>query len=168
MPARSRFSLAISFRDADPDRKPLHYLRRTRSDAGARILVDSGRSAVVATVALNRHQTSLGDTEMASLRSMSSTKSVHTAWSLVFVTQRGECEPSYSSDVNIANGIVSHPNLVRFTGRVSANGLVHASVTVHDKYASGSGKLTKTDGQGTWKGRSGTARCSGYWTAQKS
>jgi hypothetical protein len=89
-------------------------------------------------------------------------------WSLVFVTQRGECDPSYSFDVNIANGIVSHPNLVRFTGRVGANGLVHASVTVQDKYAAGSGKLTKTAGQGTWKGRSGTARCSGYWTAQKS
>ena len=90
------------------------------------------------------------------------------AWSLVFVTQRGECDPSYSFDVNIAHGIVSHPNLVRFTGRVGANGLVHASVTVQDKYAAGSGKLTKTAGQGTWKGRSGTARCSGYWTAQKS
>jgi hypothetical protein len=89
-------------------------------------------------------------------------------WSLVFVTQRGECDPSYSFNVNIANGIVSHPNLVRFTGRVGANGLVHASVTVQDKYAAGSGKLTKTAGQGTWKGRSGTARCSGYWTAQKS
>ena len=90
------------------------------------------------------------------------------AWSLVFVTQRGECDPSYSFGVNIANGIVSHPNLVRFTGRVSKNGLVHASVTVHDKYAAGSGRLTKTAGQGTWKGYSGTARCSGYWTAQKS
>src|SRR4029077_7571207 len=89
-------------------------------------------------------------------------------WSLVFVTQRGECDPSYSFDVNITHGIVSHPNLVRFTGRVGANGLVHASVAVQDKYAAGSGKLTKTAGQGTWKGRSGTARCSGYWTAQKS
>lgn len=90
------------------------------------------------------------------------------AWSLVFVTQRGECDPSYSFGVNIAKGIVSHPNLVRFTGRVSTNGLVHASVTVQDKYAAGSGRLTKSAGQGTWKGRSGTARCSGYWTAQKS
>ncbi len=90
------------------------------------------------------------------------------AWNLVFVTQRGACDPNYSFGINIANGIVSHPNLVRFTGRVTINGLVHASVTVQDKYAVGSGRLTKTSGQGTWKGRSGSASCSGYWTAQKS
>jgi hypothetical protein len=58
--------------------------------------------------------------------------------------------------------------LVKFTGRVRANGLVHASVTVQDKYAAGSGRLTKNSGQGTWKGHSGSARCSGYWTAQRS
>jgi hypothetical protein len=90
------------------------------------------------------------------------------SWNLVFVTQRGECDPSYNFTVNITNGIVSHPNLVRFTGRVTANGLVHASVTVQDKYAAGSGKLTRVSGQGTWKGHSGNARCSGYWTAQRS
>lgn len=73
------------------------------------------------------------------------------ACSLVFITQRGECDPSYSFDVNIANGIVGHPNLARFTGRVSANGVVRASVTVHEKYAAGAGRLTKTAGQGTWK-----------------
>jgi hypothetical protein len=90
------------------------------------------------------------------------------AWSLVFVTQRGECDPNYSFDVNISNGIVSHPNLVRLTGRVALNGSVHASVAVQDRFAAGSGKLTKTSGQGTWKGHSGSARCSGYWTARKS
>jgi hypothetical protein len=67
----------------------------------------------------------------------------------------------------ISNGFVSHPNLVKFRGRVTTNGLVHASVTVQDKYAVGAGKLTKTSGQGIWKGRSGSARCSGYWTAQR-
>jgi hypothetical protein len=90
------------------------------------------------------------------------------AWNLIFMTQRGECDPSSSFGVKITNGIVSHPNLVKFTGRVTASGLVHASVTVQDKYAAGSGRLTKTSGQGTWKGHSGSARCSGYWTAQKS
>jgi hypothetical protein len=90
------------------------------------------------------------------------------AWNLIFVTQRGECDPTYSFGVNISNGIVSHPNLVRFTGRVATNGLVHASVTVQDKYAVGSGRLTRRSGHGTWKGRSGSARCSGYWTAQRS
>jgi hypothetical protein len=89
------------------------------------------------------------------------------SWDLVFVTQRGACDPTYNFSVNITNGIVTHPNLVRFRGYVARSGAVRASVTVQDKYASGSGRLTSTSGRGTWSGYSGAARCSGYWTAQR-
>ena len=34
------------------------------------------------------------------------------AWNLIFVTQRGGCDPNCSFGINIANGIVSHPNLL--------------------------------------------------------
>jgi hypothetical protein len=89
------------------------------------------------------------------------------SWDLVFVTQRGACDSSYSFTVDVTNGIVTHPNLVRFRGYVAKSGAVRASVTVQDKYASGVGKLSATTGRGTWNGRSGSARCSGYWTAQR-
>ena len=89
------------------------------------------------------------------------------AWDLLFVTQRGECDPSYSFTVNVSNGILTHPNLVKFRGHVARSGAVHASVTVQDKYASGSGRLSGTSGRGTWSGHSGNGRCSGYWTAQR-
>jgi hypothetical protein len=89
------------------------------------------------------------------------------AWSLTFVTQQGACDPTYNFSVNISNGFVSHPNLVRLRGKVARSGLVHASVVVQDKYANGSGKLTKNSGRGTWSGHAGAARCAGYWTAQK-
>jgi hypothetical protein len=82
------------------------------------------------------------------------------SWDLVFMTKRGACDASY-------NGLVTHPNLVRFRGYVARSGAVHASVTVQDKYASGSGRLSNADGRGTWSGYAGTARCSGYWTAQR-
>src|SRR5262249_28265412 len=36
------------------------------------------------------------------------------SWDLVFVTQRGACEPSYNFTVNVSDGIVSHPNLLKF------------------------------------------------------
>ena len=36
------------------------------------------------------------------------------AWDLVFVTQTGACDPSYNFTVNVSDGIVTHPNLVRF------------------------------------------------------
>src|SRR6476620_11060910 len=89
------------------------------------------------------------------------------SWDLVFVTQRGACDPTYNFTVNISNGVVTHPNLVRFRGYVAKSGAVRASVTVQDKYASGSGRLSSVSGRGTWSGHAGEARCSGYWTAQR-
>jgi hypothetical protein len=90
------------------------------------------------------------------------------SWDLVFVTQRGNCDSTYNFSVNVDNGIITHPNLVRFKGYVARSGAVRASVTVQDKYASGTGWLSQNVGRGTWRGYSGTARCSGYWTARRS
>ena len=89
------------------------------------------------------------------------------SWDLVFVTQRGACDPTYNFTVNITNGVVTHPNLVRFRGYLVRSGAVRASVTVQDKHASGSGRLSSNFGRGTWSGYSGNARCSGYWSAQR-
>jgi len=89
------------------------------------------------------------------------------SWDLVFTTKKGACDPTYDFSVNITNGFVTHPNLVRFRGYVARSGAVRASVTVQDKYASGSGRLAINSGRGTWSGYSGSARCSGYWTAQR-
>jgi hypothetical protein len=89
------------------------------------------------------------------------------SWDLAFVTQRGPCDPSYNFTVNISEGIVTHPNLVRFRGHVAKSGSVRASVTVQDKFASGTGRLFGSSGRGKWSGREGSARCSGYWSAQR-
>ena len=89
-------------------------------------------------------------------------------WNLLFVTQRGSCDPTYNFSVNVNDGVVTHPNLVKFRGHVGRSGAVRASVTVHEKYASGSGRLTRDSGGGTWSGHAGRGRCSGYWTAQRS
>jgi hypothetical protein len=88
-------------------------------------------------------------------------------WSLDFVTRSGPCDQTYHFDVNINNGIVTHPNLVRFRGRVAPSGAVRASVAVQDKFAAGAGRLTMTSGRGSWSGQSGGERCTGYWTAQR-
>ena len=89
------------------------------------------------------------------------------SWDLVFVTQIGSCDPSYNFTVNVTDGIVTHPNLVKFKGYVAKSGSVRASVTVQDKFASGTGRFFGTSGRGKWSGRAGSARCSGYWTAQR-
>jgi hypothetical protein len=59
---------------------------------------------------------------------------------LVFVTQTGSCDPSHRFTVNVSDGIVTHPNLVKFRGYVAKSGSVHASATVHDKFAAGTGR----------------------------
>jgi hypothetical protein len=89
------------------------------------------------------------------------------SWDLVFVTQNGTCDPTYNFTVNVSDGVLTHPNLVRFRGYVAKSGSVHASVTVQDKFASGTGRLFGTSGRGRWSGRAGGARCSGSWTAQR-
>jgi hypothetical protein len=89
------------------------------------------------------------------------------SWDLAFVTQAGTCDPSYNFTVNISGGVVTHPNLVRFRGYVAKSGSVRASVTVQDKFASGTGRLFGTSGRGRWNGRTGSSRCTGYWTAQR-
>ena len=89
------------------------------------------------------------------------------AWHLSFVTQAGACGPSYEFYVNIARGVITHPNLVRFRGYVSPGGATRASVAVQDKVASGTGRLSLANGRGLWSGSSGGGRCSGQWTARK-
>jgi len=89
------------------------------------------------------------------------------SWDLTFVTQRGACDPAYNFTVNVSNGVVTHPNLVKFRGYVTKSGAVRASVTVQDKYAAGSGRLSGASGRGTWRGHAGNAQCSGYWNAQR-
>jgi len=105
---------------------------------------------------------------LVSLTSIAQARSPYDgSWDLVFVTQRGACDPTYNFTVNITDGVVTHPNLVRFHGRVARSGAVRASVTVQNKFASGSGRLASNSGRGSWSGYSGNARCSGYWTARR-
>ena len=100
--------------------------------------------------------------------SMADAKSVYDgSWDLNFVTQMGACDPTCNFTVNISDGIVSHPNLVKFRGYVAKSGSVRASVTVHDKFASGTGRLVGTAGRGRWSGRAAGTRCSGFWTAHR-
>ena len=87
-------------------------------------------------------------------------------WSLSITTTRGACD-AYNFPVDIQNGRVSFPGLVRANGRVTGKGNVRVFVAAMDKSASGSGRLTPSYGSGSWSGRSGDDRCSGRWTAQR-
>jgi hypothetical protein len=88
-------------------------------------------------------------------------------WSLTIVTERGDCD-RYNFPVDIANGNVTFPGLVKASGKVSANGGVRVFVSAMGKSASGSGKLSLGSGGGRWTGSSGSDKCSGSWTAARS
>jgi hypothetical protein len=54
-------------------------------------------------------------TSFIATASLAHARSAHDGfWDLVFVTQTGSCDPSYNFTFDITDGIVTHPNLVRF------------------------------------------------------
>jgi hypothetical protein len=88
-------------------------------------------------------------------------------WNIIFVTQSGNCNPSYDYSVNIENGVITSPVVQTFRGNVTSSGAVRASVNVQEKHATGIGKLKGVLGRGTWTGWSGDQRCVGSWTARR-
>jgi hypothetical protein len=90
-------------------------------------------------------------------------------WSVLIVTQRGDCDRAYRYGVTISNGrVIYNGGGASLSGRVSANGAVSVRVSGGGGIASGSGRLTRNAGRGSWSGQSGGNRCSGYWTASRS
>jgi hypothetical protein len=127
--------------------------------------LQQGKSNMIGTIA---RASVLAFVVTASTASVASAATAYDGrWSLSIVTQRGACE-TYNFPVDIANGNVTFPGLVRASGRVSAKGAVRVAVAAGDKSASGAGSLSLGSGSGRWTGRSGNSRCSGTWTAQRS
>ena len=59
---------------------------------------------------------------LASAHAATSSAAFNGSWDLAFVTRSGTCDPAYNFTVNISNGFVTHPNLVRFRGYVLSSG----------------------------------------------
>jgi hypothetical protein len=89
-------------------------------------------------------------------------------WSVLIVTQNGNCDRAYRYGVSIRSGLVYYDGgVVNFTGRVAANGAVRVRVTSGNAFADGTGRLTRNAGEGRWNGQSAGSRCTGYWTAER-
>ncbi len=72
-------------------------------------------------------------------------------WSVLIVTQQGNCDRAYRYGVSIRSGSVNYDGgVVNFTGRVAANGAVTVRVTSGSAFANGTGRLSRTEGQGRW------------------
>lgn len=89
-------------------------------------------------------------------------------WSVLIVTDSGDCDRAYRYAVRIADGNVSYPDQsVDISGHINPRGQVSVSVKAGDQYASGSGQISGNSGSGNWNGYSLTSRCSGHWQAQR-
>src|SRR5260370_17976672 len=69
------------------------------------------------------------------------------SWTLNFVTQRGSCDPTYNFTVDVANGHVTHPNLVKFSGYVANSGGFPPSVPVQINNARVAARPPSTPGR---------------------
>jgi hypothetical protein len=90
-------------------------------------------------------------------------------WSVVIITDRGECDRAYRYSVNVRNGFVTYGGdlSVNLSGRVANNGRVNVRVSSGNQYASGSGRLSSNYGGGTWRGQGSLGVCAGRWTAER-
>ena len=90
-------------------------------------------------------------------------------WSVLIITEKGDCDRGYRYNVKIANGQVNYDGNagVNLAGKVAHNGAVNVSIKMGDKGANGSGYLTSTNGSGTWHGIGSSGSCAGRWEAER-
>jgi hypothetical protein len=86
-------------------------------------------------------------------------------WSVVIVTTKGDCDRAYRYPVDISRGTLINAGNQSFdiSGRVQGDGSVTVRVSHGDKQATGSGRLSATDGSGSWSG----GACAGTWQAER-
>jgi len=90
-------------------------------------------------------------------------------WSVLIVTEKGNCDRGYRYSVNVSNGRVSYQGeaAVDLSGTVESNGAVKVSIKRGEQGANGTGRLMESAGVGTWRGRGSTGECAGRWEAER-
>jgi hypothetical protein len=90
-------------------------------------------------------------------------------WTILIVTESGECDRAYRYAVQIDHGRLVYDGTagVDLTGTVDQSGRVSATVQRGEQGATGTGRLSGGRGRGTWRGKSSSSQCSGYWEAER-
>ena len=86
-------------------------------------------------------------------------------WSVLVMTQKGDCDPAYRYPIRISNGVLANAGdvAVNIAGKVMPTGAVTVMVSAAGKSANGTGRLSGNLGEGSWSG----GDCSGTWTAER-
>jgi hypothetical protein len=90
-------------------------------------------------------------------------------WTILIVTESGECDRAYRYAVQIDHGRLVYDGTagIELTGTVDQSGRVMATVQRGEQGATGTGRLSGGRGRGIWRGKSSTSQCSGYWEAER-
>jgi hypothetical protein len=90
-------------------------------------------------------------------------------WSVIIVTDQGSCDRAYRYGLRISGGRIHYEgdSAAVVNGQVDARGNVVVSLRYGGSIASGSGRLTDTDGEGRWQGASASSNCAGHWEAER-
>jgi hypothetical protein len=91
------------------------------------------------------------------------------SWSVLIVTDNGQCDRAYRYGISIRNGTVVYEGSapVNVAGQVTGNGAVRVRVWNGSQHANGNGRLSRSGGGGTWAGSGTSGACSGTWTAER-
>jgi hypothetical protein len=86
-------------------------------------------------------------------------------WSVVIVTEKGDCDRAYRYPIDIRNATLVNAGSTSFdiSGKVQGDGAVAVRISYGQKSASGSGRLSANSGEGRWAG----ASCAGTWSAER-
>ena len=106
---------------------------------------------------------------VATAREASAQSKYEGRWSVLIITDKGQCGRAYRYSVRIERGAIVYGGEagVQFTGRVDRRGRLRATISRGSTSASGSGRLDRNRGAGVWSGQSRTAQCSGRWEAER-
>ena len=90
-------------------------------------------------------------------------------WSVLIITEKGDCDRGYRYGLKVENGRVSYngDGSVNLAGTVASNGAVNVSIKLGDKGAAGTGHLSASSGAGTWHGIGSSGTCAGRWEAER-
>ena len=90
-------------------------------------------------------------------------------WSVLIITEKGDCDRAYRYSVAVSNGKVRYDGdaAVKLSGTVTPSGVVKVSLMLGDKGASGTGRLAASAGAGSWRGTGSNTTCAGRWEAER-
>jgi hypothetical protein len=90
------------------------------------------------------------------------------AWSVVVYTKKGPCDAAYRFSGQIVNGEISYAySSLTVRGSVLNSGAIYVHVTAGTSHGSARGRMTGTQGGGTWSGVGPDGPCAGTWAATR-